>query len=163
MELNVLLRGQSNAGLLQRSPDFGTIATDAEKLLGFDGVNNKINLLEKDSDTAANDNTVVGGTAFIGDWISAVNGNWRNGWTNNTLENGLLNFINALPASEKAAPTAIWRWAPTIAYDPIIPCSTLVRCIEPPLPAINPPSRPMSSAITGAIGTPRDSVCACPR
>jgi Ca2+-binding RTX toxin-like protein len=106
MEINVLLRGQSNAGLLARSSDWGDLATRIDQLLGFDGKTNKVNLLEKDSD-AANDNTVDGGTAFIGDWVQPVNGNWQNGWTNNTLEQGLLNYIAALPADERAAPTAI--------------------------------------------------------
>lgn len=106
MQLNVLLRGQSNAGLLVRSPDYNQIATVAQQLLGFDGVTNKINLLENDS-SATNNNTVVGGTAFIGDWIQPVNGNWQNGWTDVSLENGLLNYINQMPAAEKAAPTAI--------------------------------------------------------
>ena len=107
MELNVLLRGQSNAELLAMSPDWGTtLATQIEKLLGFDGTTNTINVLDKYGDTA-NDNTITGGTAFIGDWVTPVNGIWQNGWTNATLETGLINYINALPAAEKAAPTAI--------------------------------------------------------
>jgi hypothetical protein len=106
MELNVLLRGQSNAGMLVRSPDWGAVATQIEQLLGFDGTTNKVNLLEKDSDSA-NDNTVTGGTAFIGDWVQPVNGNWQHGWTDKALEQGLLNYIAGLPADERAAPTAI--------------------------------------------------------
>ncbi len=34
-------------------------------------------------------------------------------------------------------------------------CSTLVRCIEPPLPAMSPFERPISSPMILAIGTPR--------
>ena len=60
-------------------------------------------------------------------------------------------------------PAAIGRWAPTIAYEPIAPCSTLVRCIEPPLPPIEAVPRPSSSAMIGAIGTPRASVWSWPR
>ncbi len=44
--------------------------------------------------------------------------------------------------ADQAAPSAIGRWAPTIAYEPITPCSTLVRCIDPPLP----PRRPVAAA-----------------
>ncbi|HET9018286.1 MAG TPA: hypothetical protein VFN46_01805 [Acetobacteraceae bacterium] len=106
MELNVLLRGQSNAQLLLNSSDWNNVATQVEQLLGFNGTTDKVNLLASQNQTA-NDNTVVGGTAFVGDWITPVNGNYQNGWTNNTLENGLLNYINGLPASVKAAPTAI--------------------------------------------------------
>ena len=100
MELNVLLRGQSNAELLVRSPDWGSVATEIQSLPGFDGTANSVNLLENDSSTA-NNNTVVGGTAFIGDWVQPVNGAWQNGWTDNTLETGLLNFIAALPADQR--------------------------------------------------------------
>ena len=65
--------------------------------------------------------------------------------------------------ADQAAPTAIGRCAPTIAYEPIAPCSTLVRCIEPPLPPIRPPCLPTSSSSIGAMGTPRASVWLWPR
>ena len=65
--------------------------------------------------------------------------------------------------ADHAAPTAIGRWAPTIAYEPIAPWATLVRCIEPPLPPINPLPRPNSSARIGAMGTPRARVWLWPR
>ena len=50
-----------------------------------------------------------------------------------------------------------------MAYEPIAPCSTLVRCIEPPLPPSSPVPRPNSSAKMGAMGTPRASVWLWPR
>ncbi len=65
--------------------------------------------------------------------------------------------------ADQAAPLAMHRWAPMMAYEPIIPCSTEVRCIEPPLPPRSPVPRPSSSAITGPGGVPRASVWACPR
>ena len=64
---------------------------------------------------------------------------------------------------DHAAPTAIGRWAPTMAYDPMTPCSTEVRCIEPPLPPMSAPCLPTSSRSTGSIGTPRASVWLWPR
>jgi hypothetical protein len=106
MELNVLLRGQSNADLLTMSSDWPTIATTVEQLLGFDGVTNTVNLLAS-SNSGSNNNTIDGGTAFIGDWVQPASGGWQSGWANNTYETGLLNYINALPAAEKAAPTAV--------------------------------------------------------
>ena len=48
--------------------------------------------------------------------------------------------------ADHAAPRAIGRWAPTIAYEPIMWCSTSVMCIEPPLPPSSPFARPNSSA-----------------
>ncbi len=65
--------------------------------------------------------------------------------------------------ADQAAPLATGRWAPTMAYEPIILCSTLVRCIEPPLPPTMPLRRPSSSAITGPMGAPRARVWAWPR
>ncbi len=106
MQLNILLRGQSNAQLLAMSKDWPAVATEVEKLLGFDGVTNTVNLLEKMNSTS-NDNTLVGGTAFVGDWVKPSAGGWQQGWTNNTLETGLLNYINELPASERSVPTAV--------------------------------------------------------
>ncbi|MDA8252064.1 MAG: Hint domain-containing protein [Rhodospirillales bacterium] len=107
MQLNVLLRGQSNAALIAMSQNWPTVATQVEHLLGFDGVTNTVNLLERMNDTN-NDNTLIGGTAFVGDWVQPAAGGWQTaGWTNNTLETGILNFINELPAAEKAAPTAV--------------------------------------------------------
>jgi Ca2+-binding RTX toxin-like protein len=107
MELNVLLRGQSNAYLLALSPDWGsTLASKVEQLLGFNGTTDKVNVLDSYYQPSG-DNTINSGTAFIGDWVTPVNGNWQNGWTNNTLETGLINYIDGLPADEKAAPTAV--------------------------------------------------------
>ncbi len=65
--------------------------------------------------------------------------------------------------ADQAAPTAIGRCAPTIAYEPIAPCSTLVRCIEPPLPPMSAPCLPTSSSSIGVIGTPRARVWLWPR
>src|SRR5918996_12673 len=36
--------------------------------------------------------------------------------------------------ADQAAPSAIGMWAPTIAYEPMTPCSTDGRCIQPPFP-----------------------------
>ena len=65
--------------------------------------------------------------------------------------------------ADQAAPRAIGRCAPTMAYEPMTPCSTLVRCIEPPLPPISAPCLPTSSSRIGVIGTPRARVWLCPR
>src|SRR5262249_6034557 len=42
-------------------------------------------------------------------------------------------------------------------------CSTLVMCIEPPLPPMRPPARPNSSAYRPAIDVPRASAWLWPR
>ena len=48
--------------------------------------------------------------------------------------------------ADHAAPTAIGRCEPTIAYEPSIPASALVRCIEPPLALHSPVALLISSA-----------------
>src|SRR5271165_3352497 len=48
--------------------------------------------------------------------------------------------------ADHAAPAAIGRCAPTIAYEPSIPADALVRCIEPPLALHTPVALLMSSA-----------------
>src|SRR6185312_9742541 len=65
--------------------------------------------------------------------------------------------------ADHAAPRAIGRWAPTIAYEPIMWWPTSVMCIEPPLPPISPFARPNSSAYNGPIGAPRDNAWLWPR
>ena len=106
MQLNVLLRGQSNAALVAMSQDWPAVAKQIETLLGFDGVTNTVNLLDR-MNSSNNDNTLVGGTSFVGDWVQPLPGGWQTGWSDNTLETGIVRFINELPASEKAAPTAV--------------------------------------------------------
>jgi len=73
-------------------------------------------------------------------------------------EEGDGDLLGAAYCADQAAPAAIGRCAPTMAYEPITPCSTLVRCIEPPLPFISPACRPMSSPSTDSMEAPRASV-----
>jgi hypothetical protein len=62
-----------------------------------------------------------------------------------------------LPRSfaDHAAPAAIGRWAPTIAYEPSMPLLALVRCIEPPLAWHSPVTRLISSARHSSGVAPR--------
>jgi hypothetical protein len=106
MELNVLLRGQSNAYLLSQSSAWAAVAGEVQSLLGFDGVTNSVNLLASSYDPYGK-NTINSGTAFIGDWLKPIDGIWQYGWSDTALETGLINYIDALPADEKSAPTAI--------------------------------------------------------
>src|SRR5579875_2986082 len=62
-----------------------------------------------------------------------------------------------LPRSraDQAAPAAIGRCAPTIAYEPSMPADALVRCIEPPLALHSPVDLLISSARHSAGLAPR--------
>src|ERR1022692_734486 len=57
--------------------------------------------------------------------------------------------------ADQAAPAAIGRCAPTIAYDPSIPADALVRCIDPPLALHSPVPLLISSARHSAGVAPR--------
>src|SRR5260370_29872115 len=57
--------------------------------------------------------------------------------------------------ADQAAPAAIGRCEPTIAYEPSIPALALVRCIEPPLARQTPVALLMSSARHSAGVAPR--------
>ncbi|MER2264955.1 SdrD B-like domain-containing protein [Methylobacterium oxalidis] len=104
--INVIIRGQSNT---QYATDYGmnaVLKAQIEKLLGFDGVNQKVNIIASHSqaDGAA---TQWPGTGMLADWLSPIRGDYRNGWTANAQELGLLSAIGKMSAADKANPTAI--------------------------------------------------------
>ncbi len=107
MELNILLRGQSNAILF----GYAAVQTDVDQLLGFDGVTNKVNILGGATPDAEGNVTAVGATALLppvtNHWLNLVNGDYTQGFTAGPIEQGLLNYIGDLPADERAAPTAV--------------------------------------------------------
>jgi Ca2+-binding RTX toxin-like protein len=108
MELNVLVRGQSNAILMMEidnSAGRDALPREVMRWLGFDGAADKVNLVYDSSDW--NSSTAFGGTALIGDWLTARNGNWQQGWTVSGREQALLNEIASLPATQRDDPTAI--------------------------------------------------------
>src|SRR3972149_5747044 len=68
-----------------------------------------------------------------------------------------------LSCAAQAAPAAIGRCAPTMAYEPMAPLVTSVRCIEPPLPPQMPMLRPAISPMSAPMGALRSRVWLCPR
>ncbi|MCB4822826.1 hypothetical protein [Roseicella aerolata] len=102
MNLNALLRGQSNAFLLGVL-NGKEIVKHTESLLGFDGVNDRVTL-QFAHDRGSAGNTVYSGTAFLSDWVKPTA---DGGWQVAALEQGLLNYINGLPPAQKADPTAV--------------------------------------------------------
>jgi hypothetical protein len=110
VNLNILLRGQSNAIILgQQTNGAGTqaIVAEVQRLLGFDGINNTVTLAFASEDLRSY-NTAAGGTALLGDWLLPKNGDWQQGWTENVLQQRLLNYIgHNMTAEERADPTAV--------------------------------------------------------
>jgi hypothetical protein len=104
MELNLLVRGQSNAVLLMEAGGWagaGALTAEVERLLGFDGVNDRVNLVydrfEEDRGTA------FGGTALIGDWLTPAGA----GWSLAGRGAALLDAARSLPAAQRDDPTAV--------------------------------------------------------
>jgi hypothetical protein len=104
LQLNVLLRGQSNAQLMGDYNDGAqAMVHRVEGLLGFDGVTDKVSL--EYSSQGDSTNTVFSGTSLLGDWLKP--GPDGRGWTTGELEQRLLDYVGHLPAVQKAEPTAV--------------------------------------------------------
>jgi hypothetical protein len=118
VNLNILLRGQSNAYFLAEFNDGARVMIDrVQALLGFDGVNDRVTL--QYASNPAGNVTVSGGTGFLTDWVNPRNGDWNNGWQVDRFEQSLLNYIGDLSATQKAEPTAI-VWLHN-EYDAMLP------------------------------------------
>ncbi|MFC7555956.1 hypothetical protein ACFQU7_32600 [Pseudoroseomonas wenyumeiae] len=108
MDLNILVRGQSNAQIMMDAEgDAGqrALVQRVEQLLGFDGVQNRVQLIY--GHPSADSATVTPGTALMTDWLNPVNGDWRQGWNIGAQEAALLNFVHAQPATTRGNPTAV--------------------------------------------------------
>ena len=103
MNINIILRGQSNAFYLDALGGTDKIERQVEWLLGFDGLTENVNIIAAYNDpTGAN--TIVGGTSFVRDWmVRNPDGSWAPG----PLERGLLAEIQSLPAPDRANPMAV--------------------------------------------------------
>ncbi|WP_200941357.1 SdrD B-like domain-containing protein, partial [Methylobacterium sp. Leaf465] len=106
--LNVIVRGQSNTYFPSRYGDMALMQTQIQTLLGFDGVNQKVNVVATNVD-ATKDGALTEwpGTGMLTDWLTPVNGDYTQGWNATFRELGLLSAIGKLPASQQAAPTAV--------------------------------------------------------
>ena len=106
MNLNIMLRGQSNAVLFDAFGGLSSLQNQVQKLLGFDGKASTVSLIA-DYANPSGVNTMNSGTAFLSDWLAPKNGDWHQGWQVNTLEQGLLNDVAGQSAAVKASPTAV--------------------------------------------------------
>jgi hypothetical protein len=106
VNLNILLRGQSNAIILGQVAGANAVAAEVQKLLGFDGITDTVTLLFKENDGSGS-STAASGTALIGDWLTPTTVNGQASWTPNTYEQGIINYANALSPAAKADPTVV--------------------------------------------------------
>jgi hypothetical protein len=107
LNLNVLLRGQSNAeilGQLNNAEGVSVLTAEVQRLLGFDGINDTVTLQFAASQPDGR-NTVVSGTGLIGDWLTSTT---DEGWQPAALEQGLLDYVTGtMTATERADPTIV--------------------------------------------------------
>jgi hypothetical protein len=106
LNLNIMLRGQSNSVLFDAFGGLASLQNQVQNLLGFDGKTSTVTLVA-DFGNASGVNTMNSGTAFLSDWLTPKNGDWHQGWQVNTLEQGLLDDIASQSAAVKASPTAV--------------------------------------------------------
>src|SRR4051812_46605112 len=107
MELDILLRGQSNAYLFVGNEYAGigaqTMVNEVQRLLGFDGTTDQVRL-NADWYTPGQQ-TIYSGTAFIGDWVQrGTNGAWQQ----LTDEQGLLTHIAQNPHPQATETAVVW-------------------------------------------------------
>ncbi|MCJ2112006.1 Ig-like domain-containing protein [Methylobacterium sp. E-025] len=100
--INVVVRGQSNTYYPTVEGQIEVMRQEIQKLLGFDGINQRVNVVATSNDPNKAD-TEIGGTSLTADWLHP-NGT---DWSSTYLERGYLSAINQLPATDRGAPTAI--------------------------------------------------------
>lgn len=108
MDLNILVRGQSNAQIMMDADGAAgqrALVDRVQQLLGFDGTQDRVQLIYgHPSDDMA---TVASGTALLTDWLNPVGGDWHNGWAIGTREAALLRFIQSQSAPVRDNPTIV--------------------------------------------------------
>ena len=115
MELNILLRGQSNSVFFDILGGSNTLKLTLEYYLGFDGTKNRVNLIGNSTPDANGNLTMLGSTAFLPAPNVAASSTWLQSpapgsdgpFTPGVVEQSMLSHLESLPADVKAAPTAV--------------------------------------------------------
>jgi hypothetical protein len=116
MELDILLRGQSNAFLL--AADTGqAIAQEVQRLLGFDGTTNQVWLQADWSTPGAQ--TVIASSSLVGDWLTPVG---PGQWQPTALEQGLLRFASQHQGFDSTA--VLWLHNEYDSFNPSLDAAT---------------------------------------
>ncbi len=106
MELQILVRGQSNAILFAEADRWAgasRLTTEVQRLLGFDGVADTVKVLY--SRGAGQSGTAHSGTAFLGEWME---GGPDSGWRPAPLGAGLLRSAGELDDPAAAGTAVLW-------------------------------------------------------
>jgi len=92
LQLDIILRGQSNAAYLaelDRYAGAGRLVKDVEQLLGFDGTSDSVRLVY-DRDGSGGD-TVYPASSFLGEWMQP---DGKGGWAASAFEQGFLDRMS---------------------------------------------------------------------
>ena len=106
--VNVIFRGQSNAGLFQFTGGAATVAKNVERLLGFNGQTDTIRILGGPGQTEWSGTSFIP-AAWVRPSLTWLGGSAATGWTDGALEIQFAAYMNGLPASVKSSPTVtVW-------------------------------------------------------
>jgi hypothetical protein len=106
LELQILLRGQSNAILFAEEDGWAAatrLTAEVQRLLGFDGVTDTVSLLYERG--SASSGTAHSGTAFLGEWMErSPDGSWQPA----LLGSGLLRTAGQLDDPTAVSTAVLW-------------------------------------------------------
>jgi hypothetical protein len=106
--LNILIRGQSNAGYFNDLGGAQTLAASVERLLGFDGRSHRVTLLVGAGKTYWSGTGLVPSRTLLPSsvWLT---GDAREGWHDNAMHRMFISYLTALPPAVRASPTVtLW-------------------------------------------------------
>jgi hypothetical protein len=129
LQLDLILRGQSNAAYLAELDGFagaGRLVTEVERLLGFDGVNDRVTLVY-DRDGQGGD-TAYPATAFLDEWMDpTASGGWQAG----ELEQLFLARMQQYRAEGPGDATAmVWLHSEYDSRDPGLAAASLAEAMR---------------------------------
>ncbi len=118
LDLNILIRGQSNAAYFSNYHAGDVLAHAVSDLLGFDGRTATVTVLGGPGSTEQTSTALVWDQNGVRAWMRRLPGQ---GWAANPLEARLLAYLSSLPASLRAAPTlTLWMHNETDSNNPAI-------------------------------------------
>jgi hypothetical protein len=129
LQLDLILRGQSNAAYLAELDAFagaGRLVTEVERLLGFDGVNDRVTLVY-DRDGQGGDTTYPA-TAFLDEWMDPAPGG---GWQAGELEQLFLRRMEQYVADGPGDATAlVWLHSEYDSRDAGLSATSLAQAMR---------------------------------
>lgn len=129
LQLDLILRGQSNAAYLAELDGFagaGRLVTEVERLLGFDGVNDRVTLVY-DRDGQGGDTTYPA-TAFLDEWMDPTA---AGGWQAGELERLFLDRMEQYRADGPGDATAmVWLHSEYDSRDPNLSAASLAEAMR---------------------------------